>query len=621
MSRSSATSTSADDPGPAQRASWPRGRLPPPTSTRGDVLADMWSGVICRAAPRVTHGRRSQARRCVRPVGPPTCSRSSAIATVPAKYRRLARARRRGFSDLRVTTKITFALILMTVVTVAVVVVGLTGVTRLAATADAMYAQDLRATQTAGEMKAQLLLANLSGATAALTPHPEVKVQDRRTADAALKRLSTLGERFIAEFASGEQKAVLAPALADVDGYRTLMAEVDALFDAGQVVEGARRADDLIAMRTSIDGAINTVVSLQDADSRAGRDLAAATAVQVRIVSMVVAVVGSVLAILLGLAVSRRIGAGIREVKKVTDALAAGDLTRTASLPQRDEVGQMAASLDVATANLRALVAGAATSSQQVAAAAEELSASTTQVSAGSEETSVQAGVVAAAAEQVSQNVQSVAAGAEQMGVSIREIAHNANEAARVAGQATEVAESTNQTVARLGVSSGEIGNVLKVITSIAEQTNLLALNAAIEAARAGESGKGFAVVAAEVKELAQESAKAAEDIARRIAAIQVDTTSAVGAIREIATIVASINDFQRTIASAVEEQTVTTNEMSRGVAVAATGSGEIACNITGIASATASNASVFNQMGGAVSELARMSEDLRRRVNRFTYA
>ncbi len=509
----------------------------------------------------------------------------------------------------------------MTVVTVAVVVVGLTGVTRLAATADAMYAQDLRATQTAGEMKAQLLLANLSGATAALTPHPEVKVQDRRTADAALKRLSTLGERFIAEFASGEQKAVLAPALADVDGYRTLMAEVDALFDAGQVVEGARRADDLIAMRTSIDGAINTVVSLQDADSRAGRDLAAATAVQVRIVSMVVAVVGSVLAILLGLAVSRRIGAGIREVKKVTDALAAGDLTRTASLPQRDEVGQMAASLDVATANLRALVAGAATSSQQVAAAAEELSASTTQVSAGSEETSVQAGVVAAAAEQVSQNVQSVAAGAEQMGVSIREIAHNANEAARVAGQATEVAESTNQTVARLGVSSGEIGNVLKVITSIAEQTNLLALNAAIEAARAGESGKGFAVVAAEVKELAQESAKAAEDIARRIAAIQVDTTSAVGAIREIATIVASINDFQRTIASAVEEQTVTTNEMSRGVAVAATGSGEIACNITGIASATASNASVFNQMGGAVSELARMSEDLRRRVNRFTYA
>ncbi|QTE29891.1 methyl-accepting chemotaxis protein [Pengzhenrongella sicca] len=310
----------------------------------------------------------------------------------------------------------------------------------------------------------------------------------------------------------------------------------------------------------------------------------------------------------------------VQGVRVALMAMARGDLTVRADVSSRDEIGQMARELSVAQDALRSTLSGVAEIAQTVAAAAEELQASNTQVAAGADETSVQAGVVAAAAEQVSRNVQTVAAGAEQMGASIREIAQNANEAAKVASQATGVANATNDTVSKLGISSQEIGNVVKVITQIAAQTNLLALNATIEAARAGEAGKGFAVVASEVKELAQETARATEEITRRVEAIQVDTSGAVVSIGEISAIIASINDYQLTIASAVEEQTATTNEMSRSVTEAATGSGEIAANITGIATAAASSSQVLGETTAAVGELARLSAELHERVGAFTY-
>ena len=249
---------------------------------------------------------------------------------------------------------------------------------------------------------------------------------------------------------------------------------------------------------------------------------------------------------------------------------------------------------------------------QALASAAEELTATSQQMSSNSEETATQSNVVAAASEQVSKNVATVATSAEEMSASVKEIAKNANEAAKVATAAVKVAEETNITVTKLGVSSIEIGKVIKVITSIAQQTNLLALNATIEAARAGEAGKGFAVVANEVKELAKQTAAATEDISQKIEAIQADTKGAVTSISQIGKVIAQINDISNTIASAVEEQSATTNEIARNATEAAKGSSEISKNITQVSEAAKSTTEGANNTLTAATELAKLAGDLK---------
>jgi len=319
--------------------------------------------------------------------------------------------------------------------------------------------------------------------------------------------------------------------------------------------------------------------------------------------------------------VARAIAGPIGRAADVLARAADGDLSQRVEVTSSDEVGRLSAALNTTLERTSGVVGAIGDSAVQLASSSEELSSVSGQLSAMIEETSSQAGSASSSAEQVSANVGTVASSADEMGASIREIAGSANEAARVALTAVEVAEHTNATVARLGDSSTEIGEVLRVITAIAEQTNLLALNATIEAARAGEAGKGFAVVANEVKELAKETAKATEEIDGKIGAIQSDARAAVEAIGQIATVIAQINDIQATIAAAVEEQTVTTSEISRSVNETAVGASEIAGSIAIVAQAAGDGAQGAGQTLAAARELAQVADRLNGLVGQFHLA
>jgi methyl-accepting chemotaxis protein len=338
-----------------------------------------------------------------------------------------------------------------------------------------------------------------------------------------------------------------------------------------------------------------------------------------RIFIVVLIVASIAIGLMLAFLMARLIVRPLHEVVDSAKRIAQGDLTGSAvTIHSQDEVGELGQNINTMHANLRQMIEAIVDNAEHVASASAELSATDQQISANSEETSAQAHVVSESAQKVSHNLQGLSAGAEQMSTTIQSIASNTNEAATIASKGVQTAQSANANVSKLGESSAEIGEVIEVITSIAEQTNLLALNATIEAARAGEAGKGFAVVANEVKELAKQTAKATEDIGRKITAIQVDTKGAVEAIGSISSIITQVNDISGTIATAVEEQSATTREMTRNVSEAAKGSDEITTNIAGVADAARGTANNAHESQKAAEDLSQMASQLRGLVEQF---
>ncbi|MFC0080874.1 methyl-accepting chemotaxis protein [Aciditerrimonas ferrireducens] len=262
-------------------------------------------------------------------------------------------------------------------------------------------------------------------------------------------------------------------------------------------------------------------------------------------------------------------------------------------LPMLDDQGRpwrIAVSFTDATDRvlLRRQTAQAVQDAQEIAGgvseAAEDLATLGEELRATAGETTAQAEAVSSAAEEVNASVQTVSAAAEELATSFSTVADNVEEAARVIGTAVEAASTARETIERLGVSSREVSTVSKVIASIAQQTNLLALNATIEAARAGEAGKGFAVVANEVKELAKQTAQATEDIGRIISTSLADYAEAVSAMEAIGQVIEQINTFSGAIAEATRDQRATTKMVAETINQAASGTGEIARNISGVA-------------------------------------
>jgi methyl-accepting chemotaxis protein len=378
------------------------------------------------------------------------------------------------------------------------------------------------------------------------------------------------------------------------------------------------RAAGLAPLVTAISESLSTLSSVTVTAAATEESTAERLFQSTRLWVIVMLAVSAVLGLAIATGIARLIVRPLARCVRTLNRIGGGDLTARVAVGSRDEIGQLATVLNTTAAAMGGMVGKVSGSSQLLADASDQLSAVSLQLSASAEETSVQVNTVSESAGQVSSSVQAVAAGAGEMGISIREIADNASEAASIAAGAARTAEATNASVAKLGEASNQIGTVVALITAIAQQTNLLALNATIEAARAGEAGKGFAVVASEVKDLAQETAKATEQISAQVSSIQFETQGAVEAIRQIAEVITTINDYTTTIASAVEEQTAVTGEIARSVGQAAEGSATIADNISGVAQAAQQVTGGATETQQTAADLARTAADLRTTVGAY---
>ncbi|MHB8810616.1 MAG: methyl-accepting chemotaxis protein [Desulfobulbaceae bacterium] len=380
----------------------------------------------------------------------------------------------------------------------------------------------------------------------------------------------------------------------------------------------------------------------------------------------------------LALFLLRYITAGVvgplEQVVDLAAGLAEGDLSKRLNIHQDDEIGTLAVALDQSCSSLSAMIREITTNAEMQASAAQEMSTVSAQLAATSEEMNVQAESVAGAteemsvsinamasaseemsvniqsvsstAEQMSQNMNSIASSVEQMSTSIEDVALSARDGSIIARQAMEMSGSATTIMDILGKAAKEIGEVTSLIKRIADQTNLLALNATIEAASAGDAGKGFAVVANEIKELANQSGQAANEIAKRVKGVQGNANSAVEAIINITDIIQRMNDASSVISKSVEEQTSTALEISDSVqqatagitniatsiaelargatdvsksaAEAARGVTEVSANIQGLSRAASESNSGAQQVNTTAAELARISSQLREVAGRF---